>query len=300
MGSRCARLVGLCPWLYLYSAVAGEFREGWLPDDYYGAVVVPQLKGAYGDVSDMKSLSRRLFASDAFPDVLYVANGHRYGVGMAQIGDEELAAYLADAGPTLVYKRDESSQGRGVSIVETGALEDPVRSLCDDGVVQRYIDQHPWLARFTQRSVATIRVTTVVDGEGRIDVRACYLRLGRDTERHVRSATHVRVPVHLKTGALGAVGYDTAWRSIAAHPDSGVGFAGGLVPRFDACRELVTRLHERVPFARCIGWDLCVDVDDRVQVMEWNGGHNDIKFSEATQGPCFADLGWSDLWRQAR
>jgi hypothetical protein len=33
-------------------------------------------------------------------------------------------------------------------------------------------------------------------------------------------------------------------------------------------------------------------VNDNVQVMEWNGFHNDIKFSEATQGPCFADLGF--------
>lgn len=29
-----------------------------------------------------------------------------------------------------------------------------------------------------------------------------------------------------------------------------------------------------------------------VGLMEWNAGHNDIKFSEATQGPCFHDLGW--------
>jgi hypothetical protein len=31
--------------------------------------------------------------------------------------------------------------------------------------------------------------------------------------------------------------------------------------------------------------------------MEWNGWHNDIKFSEAADGPCFADLGWQNLWR---
>jgi hypothetical protein len=32
--------------------------------------------------------------------------------------------------------------------------------------------------------------------------------------------------------------------------------------------------------------------------MEWNGTYNDIKFSEATQGPCFADLGWERLWKE--
>jgi hypothetical protein len=27
--------------------------------------------------------------------------------------------------------------------------------------------------------------------------------------------------------------------------------------------------------------------------IEWNGGHCDIKFSEATTGPCFTGLNWS-------
>jgi hypothetical protein len=50
-----------------------------------------------------------------------------------------------------------------------------------------------------------------------------------------------------------------------------------------------------VPYARCVGWDLTVDSDEQVMVMEWNAEHNDVKFSEATQGPCFADLDWQRL-----
>ena len=52
-----------------------------------------------------------------------------------------------------------------------------------------------------------------------------------------------------------------------------------------------------VPFARSIGWDMIVDNNNEIQVMEWNGSHNDIKFSEATQGPCFSNLGWEKLWK---
>jgi hypothetical protein len=29
--------------------------------------------------------------------------------------------------------------------------------------------------------------------------------------------------------------------------------------------------------------------------MEWNGSFPGIKFHEATQGPCFDDLGWEQL-----
>jgi len=38
-----------------------------------------------------------------------------------------------------------------------------------------------------------------------------------------------------------------------------------------------------------------IDSSLPVQIMEWKGGHNGIKFSEATRGPCFADLGWEQL-----
>ena len=55
-----------------------------------------------------------------------------------------------------------------------------------------------------------------------------------------------------------------------------------------------------MPFARSVGWDVVVDSDDEVRVLEWNAGHNDIKFSEATQGPCFSDMGWETLWRSRR
>jgi hypothetical protein len=67
------------------------------------------------------------------------------------------------------------------------------------------------------------------------------------------------------------------------------------IPAFSKCVVTVLDLHKKIPFARCVGWDVTVDVDENVQVMEWNGGHNDVKFSEATQGPCLSDLKWERL-----
>jgi hypothetical protein len=52
-----------------------------------------------------------------------------------------------------------------------------------------------------------------------------------------------------------------------------------------------------MPFTRVIGWDIIVDSMEKPVIMEWNGRHNDIKFSEAATGPNFADLGWQELWK---
>jgi hypothetical protein len=66
------------PWLYVYTAIAGKFKEGWIPDNYYGKVVVPAMSGYYGAVSDLKPLSMMMFRCDTFPDIAYFVNGLFY------------------------------------------------------------------------------------------------------------------------------------------------------------------------------------------------------------------------------
>jgi hypothetical protein len=39
------------PWLYVYAANQQRFCDGWIPDNYYGQIVAPRLKGFYGSVS---------------------------------------------------------------------------------------------------------------------------------------------------------------------------------------------------------------------------------------------------------
>ena len=31
---------GFSPWFYVYSAMSGTFKEGWIPDNYYGKIIV--------------------------------------------------------------------------------------------------------------------------------------------------------------------------------------------------------------------------------------------------------------------
>ena len=51
-------------------------------------------------------------------------------------------------------------------------------------------------------------------------------------------------------------------------------------------------LHKKLPHITIIGWDMAICDDETTKVIEWNTGHCDIKFSEASTGPCFLGLGW--------
>jgi len=63
------------PWLYVYVALSREFKEGWMPDNYYGSVVVPKVKGRYGMLADHEGLNAAILQSDGFPDMPAYANG---------------------------------------------------------------------------------------------------------------------------------------------------------------------------------------------------------------------------------
>ena len=50
---------GYAPWLHLNSTVAGEFKEGWIPANYYYEIVVPKIEGRHGKVSNIKTLTNK-------------------------------------------------------------------------------------------------------------------------------------------------------------------------------------------------------------------------------------------------
>jgi hypothetical protein len=288
---------GYAPWLCVYSAIAGTFKEGWIPDNYYGKVVVPALKGRYGSISGLKPLSGLIFRSDVFPDIAYYVNGLLYTKSFETLNRYELKDLLFEESEKIVFKVDESHQGKGVFILDRSSFDDKTEQGLSNGVFQRYIDQHYLFEEFMPSSVATLRITTVVNDDGVCSVRACYLRLGRANDTHIKSDSHIRIPIDPISGDFAEEGYLTTWTTIDRHPDSKMKFAGNKIPAFLGCVSTVLELHRMVPFVRCIGWDVSVDKSNDVRVMEWNGVHNGIKFTEATQGPCFADLKWEKLWR---
>jgi hypothetical protein len=287
---------GYSPWLYVYSLISGEFREGWIPDNYYGAKVLPRMKGEYGKLASLNALGSVIFKNKAIPDLAHVINGlvidpETRGV----MNESEFYDACLSKNQKIVYKLDSSSQGRNVYFFDSKpGIYEMLKGL-GNGVVQPYIKQHDFFNEYTPSSVATIRLTTVIDGYGSVSLRAGYLRLGQGEDTHVKSSTHVRVPISIDDGKLYDVGYLPNWHYISSHPDCKKEFSGKAVPSYRSCVDTAKSMHSQYPYARVIGWDLVVNQLGEVEVMEWNGGHNDIKFSEAVQGPCFKDLKWDSL-----
>ncbi|MFI8604787.1 sugar-transfer associated ATP-grasp domain-containing protein [Cellulophaga baltica] len=286
---------GFSPWLYVYSHFSEAFKEGWIPDNFYGKVVIPKIQGDYGKISYLKPITHKLFEEKPCPDLGYLINGRCFDNNYNPVLQADFKNLLFQNTDKVICKLDQSCQGKGVYVFQYKEFE--ILKILELGncVIQKYIQQHQFFNAFTTDSVATIRLTTVIDCNFQISLRAAYLRLGRRHNTHVSSEDHIRISINMDNGTLNSLGYLPNWQKIEQHPDTLEKFDHKLIPNFEECKKLVERLHKRVPMVQAIGWDLIVDTNNKPIVMEWNGYSNDIKFSEASQGPCFKDLAWNKL-----
>jgi len=288
------------PWLYVYSVIHHKFREGWIPDNYYGNVVAPNINKCVIDISPSKTMSQKIFKSKYIPDIAYKLRDQFFDADFEYLTATKLSNMLFSNSDFVYFKSDNASQGQGVWRIHQKDFGEAMAARLPSGVFQKPVHQNPFFDQFDRSSTATVRVTTVMETAGRARARAAYLRLGSGRDTVVKALSSVRVAWDLLSGRLQPIGYQADWTPVSAHPASKTPFEDQVVPDIERLQQTCEQLHQCVPHAGCIGWDTCLDRDGEVHVFEWNAQHNDIKFSEATMGPCFTDLGWEKLGGRSR
>lgn len=157
-------------------------------------------------------------------------------------------------------------------------------------VVQRAIVQAKWFEAISPGCVATLRILTGFSFDASPRFCAAYLRIGRKNSKFITSSEALKIPVIDNKGTLEAFALDSNWLRFYSHPDSDVKFGGTKVPNFSEAVALCEELHARVPQFTIIGWDVAITEAESIEIIEWNIGYPDIKFAEATTGPCFKHL----------
>ncbi|WP_179019451.1 sugar-transfer associated ATP-grasp domain-containing protein [Winogradskyella forsetii] len=283
------------PWLYVFSAYANEFKEGWIPDNFYGERVVPILKGEYGKICDRNAIINKILDQSDSLNICYFINHLFLNPIYEILTEEKLKDILFSENEKIVYKIESSLQGKGVYFFNKNNFDINIIKKLGNGVFQKYIEQHTFFSQFHDASVATIRLTSACDDEGNFDVKAGYFRFARGNDTHVMHDRQMRIPIDIKTGKLSDTAFFPECQSTNHLPDNNIVFAGKELPSFSDCLAVVKKLHSRIPFIRCIGWDIIVDKSNKVKIIELNGGHNAISFNQMVQGPCFKNLNWEKL-----
>lgn len=150
-------------------------------------------------------------------------------------------------------------------------------------IIEQMIDQHPLLEKFNRTSVNTLRVVTLRCADGNPKVMAGVLRIGRsgktaDNFHHYGIAATIDVD----TGIVNSPGIDREFKRYIVHPDSGEQIIGFNIPSWEKVKDIVKRAAMVIPEVRYIGWDVAVDVNGNIQLIEGNYGAD----PDVTQMPC--------------
>jgi hypothetical protein len=281
--------------LRFFAAVQGRFVEGWIPESYLNDVVLPQISGKGRSHLGSRLLTARLFDTDAVPDVGHLIGGQWVDQRLRPSSREDVGQRAFLHGPLIVAKVDGSLQGRGVEVLDREEFMSRTFPRTVRVTFQRFVRAHPELDVFGTAATATVRLTTGLLN-GHAELCAARLRVGRASDRVVRSSSQLSAPID-SGGRTGKVAMDPEYRCWERHPDAATRFEEVLVPRFADAVTTCTSAHERLPQIGLVGWDVTIEADGRVVILEANVGYPGIRLHEAMDGPHFRVYGWEQLRR---
>jgi len=284
-------------WLKVYTAFQGEFKEGWIPDNYIGRVVGPAVNGELEGIAQYKTLTRRIINSDSIPDLAYSVNGSWIDTDGRSLRLAQVYELCFDQFSEIYLKGDFTYQGLGIIKLTKTEFENFKFSELGNFVIQAPIYQHTFFDKLSPNAVATIRVTTVKPFGKLAEARLCGLRIGRGSEKFIQSKKALQVPVYTQTGKLFYCAISPKWETFERHPSTDTRLGGLVIPKFGEMKRFCENLHNGIPHLELIGWDIALDKNEEIKIMEWNTGHPGIVCSEPTTGPHFKGLGWEDLWK---
>lgn len=153
-------------------------------------------------------------------------------------------------------------------------------------IVQDSIMQNTIMASLNPTSLNTVRIMTYWSKAGIVPVFA-VVRIGRiGSVIDNASAGGMYCGVNMD-GTLKDEAYTLVPFKAFKQTDTGVVFSGFKVPEFDKLKSKAIELHARLPYAKLIGWDLCVNENNDIELVEINANSPGL-FQGAT-GPAFGE-----------
>ena len=179
--------------------------------------------------------------------------------------DEEISAFLSNHSKSLL-KPSNSSSGKGIRLAQT--VGD-----CRGGhgnLLEEKISNHETIRMFSEQSLNTVRVYTLIDTDRRVLFLSSSLRVGASGSivDNMHGNGHA-VPIDIETGILLGNGksYDSTRFDI--NPHSGLEYKGIQLPYWDKVIECVLYACNELKEVRFNAWDIAI-TDTGVELIEGN------------------------------
>lgn len=282
-------------WFDIYNRtnVFGFDLEYYIPDSYYYSIVDKCFTNALDcNVFDDKNLYNLYFSDANQPLTIFHKSG---GVFLDDsyrlITENEAVEKCLEIGFIILKPSINALAGRGICFwkKDQNSLQELKNIIASHSnlVVQKIVQQHSFMANFTNSCVNTMRIVTLI-WEGEVKVTTAVLIMGGPSAKTNHLHSGGIVCGILPDGRLRHTAFDGHLNAYQEHPN-GIRFADVQIPNYDKCLELVKRLAPRMAgVSKFLNWDLTLDENGEPLLIEVNltwGGSVQI-----AAGPAFGDL----------
>ena len=277
------------PWLALYTEIRGEFKHGWLPDDYYTVIFLDEYCPEDARISNYKTFDHRLFPGFALEPVLVKISGQFYDSNKRELTIHEAQELLTGYGEEVVVKEDSQLGGSSVKFIESTNIKLSSFFHLPNFIIQPLIKQHETLNKLSHNAVSTVRIITFLNKNGEIETKYTNFRFGVGDSRVDNTSAGGGFCFIDADGYLSEVAFDGMGMELGnKHSDTAFKFKNIKIPNYDIILESCIKSHRHYPYVKIIGWDVAVNKKGNPVLLEWNADPG-LWLSEALIGPRFED-----------
>lgn len=270
----------------LIYSICGVYKKEYMPFPVYYDLLDSLSPYDFRKVIDDKALYEWLFPNIRLPKrIVTCCEGVTYAYSedgiKREVCEKELLEITYNLEKCVIKPSKNSSAGIGVKCItivggivqETGKTSKQLfDSYHGNYVIEEKIINNSNLKCLNPSSCNTLRVHTWRNREtATIEFISAFLRVGRSGSIVDNAFSGgIAIPID-KNGKLSNSGCTFKPYKRIEHSDTGMVFKGYEIEKFQDIVEVAKKAHNNLPLFDFIGWDITVDENENVVVIEFNG-----------------------------
>lgn len=277
-----------------YKSFCGFFNPYYVPDDYYDyAEHVLNLRWSAYFMQHKCNLKFFIPDSNRAKVIVQKIDGHYVWEDNTEIPESEAINCLKKHSVFIAKKARGTGGGKGVRKIELNTVTDQDALFADllkpnDMEFEEVIQQNGFMSQFNPDSVNTFRFVTL-NINGNCTVLSTFLRMGSKGSfvDNLSGGDGVLVGIR-QDGTFHEYGITKKFEKRYESP-TGVAFKNLTVPCFEKIKQQMIKFQQKIPFANLIGWDVALDKENNVVIVEMNLDSAVIAAHQVFNGPLFGD-----------
>ncbi len=282
-----------CDWHRFYTNLNGNYFKSYIPESIFANNIEPALNNKLkSEALDDKNIFDFFLGKQNLPkSIVKCTNGCYYG-DSGRLSFQEAIDVCTKYDSFIIKPSIDSGGGRGVQKIKLESKESRKNTIKElfltygsDFIVQEVIEQNEIMASLNPTSINSMRILTYLR-EDEVVILSSVIRIGRkDQVVDNQNSGGIACGID-ENGVLQKLGFDKAGKKFL-ESDSGIQFAGFVIPHFEDVLSKVKQLHERLPYFKLISWDATIDINNSVLIIEYNCQGQGIDMLQMSNGPLF-------------